>query len=275
MQVIAYEASKQNCCFFSSSTTDSSWLLQVVLAANDMPSINDITYEELVQVISKVRHPSSTKNWCVENWFFLESKQNWMVSKLLSQHVAYVCSSTTCSHPIQSPFSVWPIQVGWIAVWFWATWSWLCCWVFIWMFINNLWWMDWSDADPDRLMAFTGQNYLSRWEGNILWCRFTAAYGCQLWEWLASEWWVLFGNSNVGSELHYHWVVISDWLRHPLCQVCQVQTINKQWFLASGDRLEPYFTRACICCRGCWFGYAGRHGKITTSFNGPQFCQAW
>lgn len=28
--------------------------LQVVLAANDMPSINDITYEELVQVISKV-----------------------------------------------------------------------------------------------------------------------------------------------------------------------------------------------------------------------------
>lgn len=28
---------------------------QVVLAANDMPSINDITYEELVQVISKVR----------------------------------------------------------------------------------------------------------------------------------------------------------------------------------------------------------------------------
>jgi hypothetical protein len=67
VQVIAYEASK-NCCFFSSSTTsDSSWLLQVVLAANDMPSINDITYDELVQVISKVRHPSSTKNWCVEN----------------------------------------------------------------------------------------------------------------------------------------------------------------------------------------------------------------
>lgn len=29
--------------------------LQVVLAANDMPSINDITYEELVQVISTVR----------------------------------------------------------------------------------------------------------------------------------------------------------------------------------------------------------------------------
>ena len=58
---------QKNCCSFSSSTTDSSWLLQVVLAANDMPSINDITYEELVQVISKVRHPSSTKNWCVEN----------------------------------------------------------------------------------------------------------------------------------------------------------------------------------------------------------------
>jgi len=33
-----------------------SWLLflQVVLAANDMPTINDITYEELVQVVSKV-----------------------------------------------------------------------------------------------------------------------------------------------------------------------------------------------------------------------------
>jgi hypothetical protein len=32
------------------------WLifLQVVLVANDMPTINDITYEELVQVVSKV-----------------------------------------------------------------------------------------------------------------------------------------------------------------------------------------------------------------------------
>ncbi|KAG0575436.1 hypothetical protein KC19_5G003900 [Ceratodon purpureus] len=32
---------------------------QVILAANDMPSINDITYEELVQVISKVKHITS------------------------------------------------------------------------------------------------------------------------------------------------------------------------------------------------------------------------
>lgn len=124
--------------FLSSTTSDSSCFLQVVLAANDMPSINDITYDELVQVISKVRHPQSTKDWCADNLILLESNQNWMVSKFLSQHVAYVCSSTTCLHPIQSPFSVWPVQVGWIAVCFWATWSWLCCWVFIWMFINNL-----------------------------------------------------------------------------------------------------------------------------------------
>jgi hypothetical protein len=35
------------------------WLniLQVVLAANNMPTINDITYEELVQVVSKVPFP--------------------------------------------------------------------------------------------------------------------------------------------------------------------------------------------------------------------------
>lgn len=32
---------------------------KVVLAANDMPSINDITYEELVQVISKAKHVTS------------------------------------------------------------------------------------------------------------------------------------------------------------------------------------------------------------------------
>lgn len=28
--------------------------LQVVLAANDLPSINDVTYPELVEIISKV-----------------------------------------------------------------------------------------------------------------------------------------------------------------------------------------------------------------------------
>lgn len=30
--------------------------LQVVLAANDLPSINDITYEELSDIVHKVRH---------------------------------------------------------------------------------------------------------------------------------------------------------------------------------------------------------------------------
>lgn len=29
-------------------------VLQVVLAANDLPSINDVTYPELIQIISKV-----------------------------------------------------------------------------------------------------------------------------------------------------------------------------------------------------------------------------
>jgi len=28
--------------------------MQVVLAANDLPSINDVTYSELVEIISKV-----------------------------------------------------------------------------------------------------------------------------------------------------------------------------------------------------------------------------
>jgi hypothetical protein len=31
-----------------------SWLVQVILAANDMPSINDVTYLELVEIINKV-----------------------------------------------------------------------------------------------------------------------------------------------------------------------------------------------------------------------------
>lgn len=33
--------------------------LQVVLAANDLPSINDVTYPELVEIISKVREKNS------------------------------------------------------------------------------------------------------------------------------------------------------------------------------------------------------------------------
>lgn len=38
--------------------------MQVVLAANDLPSINDVTYPELIEIISKVMEISLV-NFCL------------------------------------------------------------------------------------------------------------------------------------------------------------------------------------------------------------------
>lgn len=43
-------------CFVNSENNDAilDFMMQVVLAANDLPSINDVTYHELLEIISKV-----------------------------------------------------------------------------------------------------------------------------------------------------------------------------------------------------------------------------
>lgn len=43
--------------------------LKVVLAANDLPSVNDITYPELVDIISKVAPISITSKYYILNVF--------------------------------------------------------------------------------------------------------------------------------------------------------------------------------------------------------------
>ncbi|CAK9220477.1 unnamed protein product [Sphagnum troendelagicum] len=50
---------------------------KVVLAANDMPTINDITYEELVQVISKIKHVSEDGK---ETFFGVDARQLMVVN---------------------------------------------------------------------------------------------------------------------------------------------------------------------------------------------------
>lgn len=37
--------------------------MQVVLAANDLPSINDVTYSELIEIISKVMKINFVNFW--------------------------------------------------------------------------------------------------------------------------------------------------------------------------------------------------------------------
>jgi len=49
----------------------------VVLAANDMPTINDITYEELVQVVSKIKHVSEDGK---ETFFGVDASQLMVVN---------------------------------------------------------------------------------------------------------------------------------------------------------------------------------------------------
>lgn len=46
---------------------DSLWFLQVVLATNDMPSINDVTYNGLVEITCKVCSPLFEEGWLL-NW---------------------------------------------------------------------------------------------------------------------------------------------------------------------------------------------------------------
>lgn len=45
-----------------SATNYLPWLVQVVLAANDMPSINDVTYPELIDIVNKVRRINVENN---------------------------------------------------------------------------------------------------------------------------------------------------------------------------------------------------------------------
>jgi uncharacterized protein with ATP-grasp and redox domains len=50
---------------------------KVVLAANNMPTINDITYEELVQIVSKIKHVSEDGK---ETFFKVDARQLMVVN---------------------------------------------------------------------------------------------------------------------------------------------------------------------------------------------------
>ena len=68
---ISYECPLANKNFVEKKQTNkkntiSYHLLQVVLAANDMPALNDITYPELIDIISKVSELQQNTNvWMV------------------------------------------------------------------------------------------------------------------------------------------------------------------------------------------------------------------
>lgn len=48
--------------------------MQVILAANGLPSLNDVTYSELTEIISKVREKKKINScglWCEKTLFWL------------------------------------------------------------------------------------------------------------------------------------------------------------------------------------------------------------
>lgn len=97
-------------------TKKSAWLVQVVLAANDMPTINDITYEELGQVISTVKRVTDGK----ETIYGVDS-QHLMVVNSGSDLPVRVSVCNWIFSQLNSTCSVESLELIMVALRFWVT----------------------------------------------------------------------------------------------------------------------------------------------------------